>query len=83
MIDLCWSFLVFKPNFDPLLVFEGGVLQYLCQFWILLFKKKLTSMVLGVNSIWGASTISPSRKRICEKNGKCNQYDFLQVLPKS
>ena len=40
-------------------------------------------MVLGVNSIWGASTIPPSRKKICEKNGKCNQYDFLQVLPKS
>ena len=25
----------------------------------------------------------PNRKKIREKNGKCNQYDFLQILPKS
>ena len=35
-----------------------------------------------VNSIWGWYH-PPNRKRIHEKNGKCNQDDFLQVSPKS
>ena len=26
---------------------------------------------------------TPNRRKICEKIGKCNQYDFLQVLSKS
>ena len=38
---------------------------------------------LTVNSIWGDGTNPPNCRQICVKNGKYNQYDFLQVLPKS
>ena len=39
---------------------------------------------LAVNSIWkGGGTTPPKRKKIVRKNGKSNQDNFLQVLPKS
>ena len=39
---------------------------------------------LTVNSIWGVGTIPPIRKKIrFAKKDKCNQDDFLLVLPKS
>ena len=39
-------------------------------------------MILTVNSIWGVVP-PPNRKKIREKNGKCNQDDFLLVSLKS
>ena len=41
------------------------------------------NILLTVNSIWGGGTTPPNRKKNCEKNGKCNQDDFLLVLLKS
>ena len=44
---------------------------------------KITYSLLTVNGIWGWRITLPNRRKICEENGKCNQYDFLQVLSKS
>ena len=41
-------------------------------------------MPLTVNSIWGGwYNPPPTCKKFVKKTGKCNQYYFLLVLPKS
>ena len=37
----------------------------------------LKSLDIAVNGTWG------NLRKLCEKNGQCNQCDFLQVLSKS
>ena len=39
--------------------------------------------MLTVNGIWGGGWHVPVIVKKREKKGKCNQYDFLQVLPES
>ena len=63
------------------------VLHRLCQNGPTLFISNHFPQVdqwvaLTVNSILGLIP-PPNRKKNREKNGKCNQYDFLQLLPKS
>ena len=46
------------------------------------FSQRNLVIKLTVNTIWGVVPTPLTEKKFVKKNGKCNQDDFLQVLPK-